>query len=63
MFWGQKAIDQWTSMVQKTLPNSEPTTTAVLGMNELVSPRLLVMFASLIVQKFFIDQNKMVNQI
>lgn len=34
MFWGERSIDQWTSMVLKTLPNSEPTTTAVLGMNE-----------------------------
>ena len=34
MFWGERSIDQWTSMVLKALPNSEPTTTAVLGMNE-----------------------------
>jgi hypothetical protein len=34
MFWGEKSIDQWTSVVQKTLPNSKPSITAVLGMNE-----------------------------
>ncbi|KIM45527.1 glycoside hydrolase family 128 protein [Hebeloma cylindrosporum] len=30
MFWGEKSISQWSSMVQETLPG----TTAVLGMNE-----------------------------
>jgi len=34
MFWGEKAIGQWTSMIQKTFSNSKLNITTALGMNE-----------------------------
>jgi len=60
MFWGEKMINQWTPMIQKTLANSKPKITAVLGMNEWVLCASL-MFS--ITKKFIIDQNTAVNQI